>query len=334
MKFFLAVLFVLCRIIPLQPNKVVLLRRFPHWGSLGLLRDYLAMHTKLRVVPIENWRKLSTIYHLATAGTVFLNDGFSPLAKFPFHKRARVVQLWHADGALKRWGAAAGEPFPESKCYTHVVCACPAIVPHWAAAFGVDETRVLPLGSPTGDALAALPRKPEAQTILYAPSFRENDTDSQAVLAQFDFARFRKTLPHATLLVRLHPKLHGCYTLPNWVTDATQDDLFELLVRVSCVVTDYSSIMVSAAGADVPVVIYAPDYDDYMAQERGFFADLRELPPGVLVHDFAALLDELAEPRDYAQQRKAFAAHHLGECDGKACARIVQTFALPNEKTH
>ncbi|MCL2194741.1 MAG: CDP-glycerol glycerophosphotransferase family protein [Oscillospiraceae bacterium] len=322
MKRLLAILFALCRVLPLQRRKVVLLRRFPQWGSLGLVGDYLAEHTDLRVVRIENWRRLSTIFHLATAGTVLLNDGFSPLAGFRFSKRARVIQLWHADGALKRWGAAAGEPFPEACRYTHVVCATEAIAPHWAAAFGVDESCVLPLGSPTGDALRALPRVPEPQ-VLYAPSFREDDEDSAQVLAQFDFKAFRERLPDAKLLVRLHPKLCGRYVLPDWVVDATQDDLFELLARVSCVVTDYSSIMVSAAGADVPVVIFAPDYDAYMASERGFFTDLRALPPGAVVHDFAALLDELAAPGDYAETRRAFVGHHLGACDGGACGRVV-----------
>jgi len=326
MKKLLAILFMLCRLFPLQRRKVVLLRRFPQWGSLGLLGGYLRENTKLRVVSIENWRKLSTIYHLATAGTVLLNDGFTPLAGFRFHKQARVVQLWHADGALKRWGAAAGEPFPESHRYTHVICATQAIAPHWAAAFGVPQDRVLPLGSPVGDILAALPRSPQAQTILYAPSFRDEDKDSAQVLAQFDFAAFRARLPQAKLLVRLHPKLHGSYALPDWVVDATRDDLFNLLAHVSCVVTDYSSVMVSAAGSDVPVVIYAPDYEDYMARERGFFTDLRELPPGAITHDFAALLVELAAPGDYTGKRAAFVQHHLGACDGGACERIAKTF--------
>jgi len=287
MKKLLAILFALCRIVPLQSKKVVLLRRFPQWGSLGLLGDYLREHTNLRVVPIENWRRLSTVYHLATAGTVLLNDGFSPLAKFPFSKRARVVQLWHADGALKRWGAAADEPFPESHRYTHVICASPAIVSHWAAAFGVAEDKVLPLGSPMGDALVAMPRV-ERDIVLYAPSLGEP-----------------VPLDLPNLHVRHHPKVQP-----------EQESLDKLLLRCKCVITDISSVMVSAAAWDIPVILLAP--------ESVFFDDIHARPPGAIVYTVDELMAELAAPGDYATERAAFVAHHLGECDGKACARIAR----------
>ncbi|MCL2446219.1 MAG: CDP-glycerol glycerophosphotransferase family protein [Oscillospiraceae bacterium] len=290
MKKLLAILFALCRVVPLQPKKVVLLRRFPQWGSLGLLGDYLRENTDLRVVPIEHWRRLSTIYHLATAGTLFLNDGFSPLAKFPFSQKARVVQLWHADGALKRWGAAAGEPFPESHRYTHVICATEAIVSHWAAAFGVAEDKVLPLGSPTGDALMRAQRSDGVLSqVLYAPSLGEP-----------------VPLDLPNLHVRHHPKVQP-----------EQESLEDLLCRCCCVITDISSVMVSAAALDIPVILFAPD-------EAVFFDDIHARAPGAIVHTVDELMDELAAPGDYSRERAAFAAHHLGVCDGGACARIAE----------
>jgi len=285
----LAVLFTLCRIFPPQKNKVVLLRRFPQWGSLGLLGDCLRENANLRIVLIENWRKLSTVYHLATAGTIFLNDGFSPLAKFPFSKRARVVQLWHADGALKKWGTANGEPFPESNRYTHVICATPAIAPHWAQAFGVPRDRVLPLGSPMGDVLIG--RQAMGDKILYAPSLGEP---------------LPLNLPN--LHVRRHPK------------DApAQENLLDLLRQCKCVITDVSSIMVHAAALDIPVILFNPD-------ETCFFEDICTRPPGAIVHSLDELHEELANPGDYSAQRRAFVQHHLGTCDGSTCARIIEEF--------
>jgi|GEM_PF-2284715 len=323
--FGLAIFFALCRIFPLQKKKVVLLRRFPQWGSFGVLGDFLEKHTQLRVLRIENWRRLSTVYHLATAGTIFLNDGFRPLAYFPVSKKAQVVQLWHADGALKRWGASVGEPFPEAKRYTAVICASDAIVPYWAEAFGVPEDIVLPLGSPRIDHLRECSKqaqaKESAQTVLWAPSFRG---DHLMALPEFDFVKFEQCLPNTRLWVRLHPKMQGSYVLPPGVVDVTHENLNEILQHCDCLITDVSSIMVDAAALDLPTVIFAPGFDEYMECDRGFYSDLRALPPGKIAETFEELLRLLDCPDDGARLRNNFAKHHVGTTNGKSCERITE----------
>jgi len=338
--FALAALFCLCRIVPLQKNKVVLLRRFPQWGSLGALGDALDKCPGLRIVRIENWRRLSTVYHLATAGVIFLNDGFRPLAYFPFSRQAQIIQLWHADGALKRWGCSVGDDFPEAKRWTAAICGHESMRAAWAEAFGMPVECVLPLGSPWIDALTA-PRDVQAlrdtfdtkhpqckgrRLILYAPSFRDNDSHSEVVLSRFDFAKFKQRFgDEIALLVRLHPKLHGQYTLPDWVVDVTlESDLATLLQISERLVTDYSSMMTDGAALGLPVILYAWDYDEYMTHDRGFYGDLRTLPPGPIVTDFDALLDLLEKPDNSAQLREAYVRFHLGEPDGNSCERIIR----------
>ena len=339
----LAVLFALCRAFPLQKHKVVLLRRFPRWGSLGLFGDAIERDERLRgyrIVRIVNWRRLSTVYHLATAGTVLLNDGFRPMAHFPFSRRAKVYQLWHADGALKRFGRAAGEDSPEARRWTAAICASEAMRVPWAEGFGMPLERVLALGSPHLDALVApcdkqalravfdekYPQCKNKRLILYAPSFRDDDPHNTKLLAQFDFEKFQRRFGGGSaLLVRLHPKMHGQYTLPDWVIDLTGAPGFADLLRVTdYLITDYASLMSDAAAIGLPMVLYTYDYDEYMAQDRGFYQELRDLPPGPVVYEFDALLDVLARPDEGAQQRKAFVKHHLGEIDGQSCERIIR----------
>jgi hypothetical protein len=43
-------------------------------------------------------------YQLATAKYVFMNDNFMPLGYLNFRKEAVIVQLWHAEGAFKKFG--------------------------------------------------------------------------------------------------------------------------------------------------------------------------------------------------------------------------------------
>lgn len=44
---------------------------------------------------------------LATSKYVFLNDNFFPLAFMNFKKDTKVIQLWHAPGAFKKFGASS-----------------------------------------------------------------------------------------------------------------------------------------------------------------------------------------------------------------------------------
>ena len=97
-------------------------------------------------------------FKLATAQYVYLNDNFLPMSKLNIKKEATVVQLWHAEGVFKKFGFA----IPQEKSVRErekranekidfVVCSSKAVVPYYAEAFGVDESRVLPLGSPRAD---------------------------------------------------------------------------------------------------------------------------------------------------------------------------------------
>ena len=338
-RFVLAALFALCRVFPVQKNKVVLLRNFPVWGALEAMEYALRADGRFNVVKIADWRRPGTLYHLATAGVVYLNNNFSPLAYLPFSKKTKLVQLWHGDGGWKKWGLSADPDAPKLP-YTYAVCNCESVRAFWAEAFGLPAERVLPLGSPRLDMLtrpydkAALRRKFDAQyprcrgkkLILYAPTFRENPEENRALLSHFDFDAFHARFGReAALLVRLHPKMHGLYDLRGTgAIDLTGlSDPADVLRVMDVLVTDYCSLCFDAVALDVPVVIYAFDEARYMTHDRGFYKPLRELPPGPIANDFPTLLEMLAAPDTSGAQRAAFKAFHLGEVDGGACERII-----------
>ena len=340
----LAALFALCRVFPVQKNKAVLLRGFPHWGALEAMERALLADGRFRVVKIADWRRPGTLYHLATAEVIFLNNNFSPLATLKFSKKTRLVQLWHGDGGWKRWGFSVASVSSGAALkipYTYAICNCESVRPFWAQAFALPMERVLPLGSPRLDALvqpydkAALREKFDAQhpqcrgkkLMLYAPTFRENPEENQALLSHFDFDAFQERFGHeVALLLRLHPKMHGQYDLGNAnvidLTDAPDQD--NLMRVIDLLITDYCSLCFDAVALDTPVIIYAFDEASYMARDRGFYKPLRELPPGPIANDFPTLLALLAAPDAYTEQRAAFRAFHLGAVDGGACERIIE----------
>jgi len=335
----LAVLFALCRVFPVQKNKAVLLRNFPVWGALEAMEQALRADGRYRIVKIADWRRPGTLFHLATAGAIFLNNNFSLLAYLKFSEKTKLVQLWHGDGGWKKFGRSVDSAAPILP-YTYVICNCETVRPFWATCFGLPRERVLPLGSPRLDALtrpydkAALRMKFDAQypqcrgkkLYLYAPTFREDPQENQALLSHFDFAAFRARFgKEAALLVRLHPKMHGLYDLRGTgAIDLTgAPDQAGIMRVIDLLITDYCSLCFDAVALDIPVIVYAFDEEAYMAHDRGFYKPLRELPPGPIANDFPALLELLAAPDAYAEQRRAFAAFHLGAVDGKSCERII-----------
>jgi len=327
------IVFIASRVFPVKKTKIMLLKNFPVWGSLGAFGDFLERRGGWNVVRITP-RSPLLLFHLATARAVFLNNNFTPLAALPFSKRTKVVQLWHADGALKQWGGDE-TPYP----YDAVVCAGEHILPYWAEAFQLPAEHVLPLGSPRMDELAQpcdtvklraefdarYPACKGKRLVLYAPTFRDDPAQNAALLSHFDFATFSEHFPDAVLLVRLHPKMHGEYRLPAAVIDMISEPDAAALLRIcDCLITDYSSLCVEAAVMDVPVVLYQFDVADYMANERGFYVPFRTLAPGPIANTFDELLASLAAPDTAKEQRRAFAEFHAGVPDGKSCERILE----------
>lgn len=326
--FIMRAVFRFCCIFPVKTSKIVLLKNFPVWGSLGALGDYLERRSAWRVLRLTP-RSPLLLYHLATARAVFLNNNFTPLAHIGLKKQTKVIQLWHADGALKQWGSGTN-PYP----YDAVICADERLRPYWAEAFQVPAERVLALGSPLMDQFmqpcdvsfirarfdARYPQCKGKRLILYAPTFREDPAQNAALLSHFDFAAFSKRFPDAALLVRLHPGMHGAYKLPESAIDVTSmPDATAMLRICGCLVTDYSSICVDAAVLDIPVILYQFDEAEY---RDCFYVPFRVLAPGPIANNFNELLDFLALLDEAKEQRSVFAAFHAGIRDGRACERL------------
>ncbi|MCL2106561.1 MAG: CDP-glycerol glycerophosphotransferase family protein [Oscillospiraceae bacterium] len=348
-----ALCFCVNRIFPVKKNKVVLLAPHKSWGSLKNVGEALEARGGWRVIWIpaaEPARGLQGMiqfftvqaHHLATARIIFLNDNFMPMAELCFSKKAKLIQLWHAEGALKKFGLSlALEPRLRRRVqrgaarYSAVVCSNERVIPHYAEAFGVDSARVLPLGSPRTDELprpgsrAALraefdeaqPEYRGKRLILYAPTFRDDPMEDAALLSHFDFEAFERRFGEdAALFVRLHPQLHAA-AVPEAYSQCGRRP--PALGACDLLITDYSSLCLDAAAMDIPVILYAYDYENY-ARSRGFYKSPRELPPGPVATDFASLLDQLAAPDGYQQQRAAFAEYHLGKLDGRATERVLE----------
>jgi CDP-glycerol glycerophosphotransferase (TagB/SpsB family) len=112
---------------------------------------------------------------------------------------------------------------------------------------------------------------------------------------------------------------------PDFVFDvSTYMDSEELVSAFDIVVSDYSSIMFEPAFIRKPVLLYAPDLDDYLENEYDLLFDYRDLP-----FDMAETMEELCgnimkfDEDAYVNRVDAFLDRYGVHEDGHASERAV-----------
>lgn len=361
-----AIMFAIFRIFPVKKNKIVFLS--PHNenfnDSLGAVMEEVIRRDDFRVIMIsgrdlkfDRSKILQSIgkiigfftgkaFHLATAKYVFLNDNFMPMGKLRFSEKAVITQLWHAEGAFKKFGldieqsneVRALEKAGNSKL-TYVVCSSEDVAPIYARAFGVSEYKVLPLGSARSDYFfkefnlermrADFDKKYPAckgkKLALYAPTFRDNPADDSRILANFDINAFNDRFGEEyALLIRLHPQVHADVEIDGAVDVCDYENTLELMKLCDLLITDYSSICMDFAIQNKPVYFYAFDLERY-EKDRAFYYDYESYVPGPVAKDFQTLLNLLNSnvSETYRMRMSDFNYANFGTPDGNAAKRIV-----------
>lgn len=168
--------------------------------------------------------------------------------------------------------------------------------------------------------------------VLYAPTFRENLRNSRRpadVLLDLDAWIEQMGQTHYLLL---RPHYLNKFSIKSdyapYVMDVSSIEEISDLYRLSdALITDYSSVMFDYIWLDRPIVIYAPDYENYTQDTRGTYFDLRESSPGPFCETQAELHELLrgsgAENADMSKARLSFRDKYCGQEDGKAAARAV-----------
>jgi CDP-ribitol ribitolphosphotransferase len=281
---------------------------------------------------------------LATSKYIFLNDNFFPFAFMKFKSETLVIQLWHAPGAFKKFGASVESPEMLkmiSDNTDYLITTSKNISGYYSEAFQIDESKIKPLGLPRADYYfknhdldslrASFNEKysvdPNKKIILYAPTFRE-DKEFNNVFNYFDLDKFNENLSEEYVLaLRLHPKIKKFYSDDisvdgDYIDCSDYENEQELLLLADILITDYSSIMIEFALINKPIVFFAYDLDNYLNNERGFYLDYRNDLPGPIVYDSNQLIRVISEGID-TSNLQAFSRTQFDEIDGEASKRVV-----------
>ena len=295
-------------------------------------------------------RLLRGMYYIQTSGLVVVDNAYFPVHVMPHRPQTTVVQVWHAAGALKRFGLDApvlrrpSERRFLHRHYDYVVVGGEAARVPYSSALRTPVDRVLALGSPRTDllfdeaAMAAArarildahPELRDRRVVLYAPTFR-GAGEAKRAAPGFDPVRLRELLPpEYALVLKTHPNLPEDAT-PTAGYDAVlprTEDVNEIFTLTDVLVTDYSSSIFDWALLRRPLVLLVPDLERYEG-DPGMYLDYRTQMIGSQVTDtdgVAAAI--LADDRDFAGWDE-FVRQHLGACDGRASARFADRFLPP-----
>ncbi|GBG95011.1 CDP-glycerol glycerophosphotransferase [Ligilactobacillus salitolerans] len=292
------------------------------------------------------------------ARLIFADNYFAFLGGCAFdHSQTKVIQLWHANGAVKTFGWEEPRTKNRSKSdktrfqkvydqFDDFIVGSDKMGEVFCNSYHQSPEKIQVLGYPRTDLLFANektiqtrkqiylkhPELVNQEIILYAPTYRETDGGDTYLQLPADFKKIVSALSaQQTLIIKVHPQVTAALQelqeqdLKNvvWVDDFSTE---ELLVITDRLITDYSSVIFdyTLLKNAQQVIFYCYDYNSY-AQIVGIQKDFSEWIPGKLVTSAPQLATLLQAPLE-KQEFTAF--NHLWNSanDGKAVQRVLEKY--------
>lgn len=278
---------------------------------------------------------VQSIYHLATANKIFVDNYYGFLAVTDFKANVQCVQLWHAAGAVKQFGLK--DPSVKDRStraydrflkvyqrFTHVVVGSEKMAAIFRDSFGLPNDVILRTGIPRTDFFYdttkvrdverklrdSFPVINRKKVILYAPTYRDNQLNEAEI--SLDIQKLEEQLSNDyVLFLKLHPAIKRDFynAHSNFVYDVSDmNDINELLVITDILISDYSSIPFEFSLLERPMIFFAYDLEEY-TKTRGFWENYTNFVPGPIVQNTNELLTtinknqfDFSKIKDFANQ--------------------------------
>lgn len=348
------------RRMPIQNNKIILWSDdFKSFGcSPKYIATYLADHYPGQfdlVWVLEHGREvrsgfpegvrlvryfsLEYLREISTAKVVICNHRTGAYHAFDKRKGQYYIQTWHSSVRLKKIeGDAPGLPEDyvnhakeDSRKIDLLLSGCGFSSDIFRRAFWYDG-EIFEHGTPRCDGFfgdnSAIKEKVfrffgienGKKLALYAPTFRK---DKKAGVYGMDFAMLGKALGQDWVVgCRLHPNLNAEVSAEDCIPMSSYPDMQELLMACDLLITDYSSSMFDMAVAEKKCALYVPDLKEYMANERGLYFDINELP-FPRAENMEQLCACVSDFEGYEDRCRAFLKEIRSFEDGNAAAAVA-----------
>lgn len=256
------------------------------------------------------WYVLKVMCYLATSKVCITESYCVPISLLKHKKELKVIQIWHASGAVKKFGYQALDTKEgKSKEIADLMCMHKnydyAIAPSeitrevFAEAFNIDIEKVVKLGLPRLEYISnskydkseeiyqEYPELKDKKIILYVPTFRKEKSVNLDEILNYpiDETEYK-------IIIKLHPlektKVDEKYKISSKYTS------YDLIKIADYIITDYSILSVEASILEKPIFLYLYDFEEY-SKNRGVNIDLNHELSTFTTKNFNDIMKKIEE---------------------------------------
>ncbi|MCY7973847.1 CDP-glycerol glycerophosphotransferase family protein [Bacillus inaquosorum] len=259
---------------------------------------------------------IKAVYLMFNSKVVITDNYFLLTSVLNDRKKTKCIQVWHANGSLKKFGLEDITNKQRTKTdikrfkkvyssFDYLTVGSDEMANIFKKSFGITDHQLLKIGVPLTDPYYQESKKIKTDNlklkskkiILYAPTFRDYDMHS----IQLPFTE--KQLIHQlkeeyVLFVKLHPAIQNNIAIKyssDYIKDVSDYALYDLLIAADILVTDYSSVPFEFSILNKPILFYTYDLQLYQ-EKRGLVDNYLSIIPGRACYDSKSLINEIQTP--------------------------------------
>lgn len=276
---------------------------------------------------------IKQLFMINRSGVVVIDFNNYVISNFK-RKEVKAVQIWHASGAIKKFGNVIEREYP-IKNYDYVISTSDVWKKPFSDAFGVKEEDVKVLGLPRCDALfqketmkryreemlEKYPMCKNKKVILYAPTFRGNIYKGFSY-QMLDLKRLKEIIKDDyVILYKFHPLLKSEYEKEIGI-NCNDEVLRKLFSITDILISDYSSLIFDFSTQHKSFVFYTPDLDEYR-KTLGLFIDYEKEMPGPICFDVESVGKEILNIKEN-DKTNAFSNKYFKYHDDLSTKRVSE----------
>lgn len=296
-------------------------------GLGGSLKYYFSLYRQMRY---------------AATSKVIVVDGYNAVASLLNHKKnTKVIQLWHALAAIKKFGyQTIGYPDgldPDTarilcmhRNYDYIISGSVAMNKYFSEAFKTDISKLKAYGTPMVDYMLKenkevvnkiykkYPSMKKRPNVLYSPTFRSDGRDnSSEVINAFDTSK-------VNLILTFHPKVDEIKSDKNVICiNRNEFSTLDVLRVCDYVITDYSALAIDACVLKKKLLLYVYDYEQY-DKENGINIDLFKELKGNVSRDIKDIVKIIDNNTYNMESYNKFRKKYLTVSDGTSTEKIIK----------
>lgn len=358
LKIFANIFYFIIKIFPTK-NKIVMITRQSNKPTLDfrLLCNYLKENNKEIEVKIlakkleegfvnkvvYSFYILKTMYHLATSKVCVLDGYCIPVSILKHKKKLKIIQIWHASGAVKKFGyqildkkEGSDSKLVKLMCmhqnYDYVIAPSEITKEFFAEAFNIPKEKIVKLGLPRLEYISnpkydkseeiynEYPKLKGKENILYVPTFRK---DSNVNLLD-EILKINIDESKYNLIIKLHP-LDNTDVPDKYLVDKKYSS-FDLIKIADYIVTDYSALSIEASVLNKPIYILLQDLSNYN-EDRGLNINLEKELPSFVCNNFSDVIYKISDKKYNINEISEYRKKYI-EVDEKCTIKNLAKFIL------